>query len=67
MSSEADPFGSGTEPDLPDADCATGSEDFGLVGSPDMEARKWLQTYVAPSGGRVNAADVDGIGNSSAR
>src|SRR3954453_18423533 len=49
MSSEADRLASGTDPDLPDADCATASEDFGLVGSPDMKACKWLQAYVARS------------------
>src|ERR1043166_9063969 len=59
MSSAADCLASGTDPALPDADCATGSNDFGLVGSPDMDAHKWLQTYVAPRGWRVNPANAD--------
>jgi hypothetical protein len=40
MSSEADCLPSGTDPDLPDADCATASEDFGLFGSRDIKACK---------------------------
>src|ERR1051326_6000875 len=54
MSSAADVFASGTA--LPDADCAAGSALFGLVGSPDMGTRKWLQAYVLPPDARVNAA-----------
>src|ERR1051325_5496928 len=41
MSSAADCLASGTA--LPDEDCATASDDFGLGGSPDMEAHNWLQ------------------------
>src|SRR3954451_19543090 len=48
MSSEADVFASGTA--LPDADRAAGSVLSGLVGSPDMGTRKWLQAYVLPFG-----------------
>src|SRR6202022_3838526 len=43
MSSEADGFFSGNEPVLPDADFRaedTSVADFGLVGSPDISARK---------------------------
>src|SRR5271169_6187214 len=51
MSSEADGFASGNEPALPDA--AFGAEvtspaDFGLVGSPDISARKIMQALCAP-------------------
>src|ERR1044072_2676625 len=53
ISSEADVFASGTA--LPDADRAAGSAFSGVVGSPDMGTRKWLQAYVLPSGARVNA------------
>ena len=58
MSSEAEDF-SGTEPALPDPGRAverSRSEEFGLVGSPDMQACKWLQAYVALARWRVNAA-----------
>src|ERR1043166_7781852 len=55
MSSGADRFVSGTELALPDADCAAGLEVSDLVGSPDMDARKWLQTSVAPPRPHVNA------------
>src|ERR1700690_3211439 len=46
MSSAADGISCGNEPALPAAvlrraDVSTG--DFGLVGSPDIKARKWLQ------------------------
>jgi hypothetical protein len=61
MSSEADVFVSGNAPDLPDAgvDAAeTSPPDFGLVGSRDMLARKWLQAYVALLGERVNAPNL---------
>src|SRR4051812_6986735 len=54
MSSEAEVFVSGNAPDLPDA-AETSPPDFGLVGSRDMAARKWLQAYVALPGERVNA------------
>src|ERR1700710_467799 len=43
MSSDADALASGTEPALPDSDLdaeATSPADFGLVGSPDISARK---------------------------
>src|ERR1051325_3041996 len=53
MSSAADVFASGTA--LPDADSAAGLALVGLVGSPDMGTRKWLQAYVPPPDVRVNA------------
>src|SRR5580698_2552281 len=46
MSSDADGLASGTEPVLPDSALdaeATSPADFGLIGSLDMSARKWLQ------------------------
>src|SRR5258707_14432121 len=58
MSSEAEVFVSGNAPDLPDAgpdSAETSAPAFGLVGSRDMLAHKWLQAYVAPPGERVNA------------
>jgi hypothetical protein len=58
MSSEADGFVSGNAPDLPDAGVGaaeTSPSDFGLIGSRDMLARKWLQAYVALAGKSVNA------------
>src|SRR3981189_583945 len=58
MSSEAEVFVSGNAPCLPDAGvdgAETSPPDFGLVGSRDMLARKWLQAYVALPGERVNA------------
>src|ERR1700733_3908338 len=54
MSSDADGFVSGNDPFLPDLG-ETSLPDFGLVGSRDMKARKWLQAYVALAGERVNA------------
>jgi ABC-type transporter Mla subunit MlaD len=54
MSSDADGFVSGNDPFLPDAG-ETSLPDFGLVGSRDMQARKWLQAYVALASDRVNA------------
>src|SRR5260370_36244106 len=50
-SSEADGFFSGNASALPGADfCAadTSVADFGLVGSPDISARKWLQALCGP-------------------
>jgi hypothetical protein len=47
MSSEADGFASGNEPDLPDAAfwlADSSVADFGLVGSPDISARKLQQS-----------------------
>jgi hypothetical protein len=60
MSSAADGLDSGSEPDVFGADCAaaTSSADFGLVGSRDMSARKWLQAYVALLGKSVNAPNL---------
>jgi hypothetical protein len=59
MSSDADVFVSGNAPDLQDVDAAeTSSPDFGLVGSRDMLARKWLQAYVALAGKIVNAPNL---------
>jgi hypothetical protein len=61
MSSDADVFVSGKAPDLPDVGVGaaeTSPPDFGLVGSRDMPARKWLQAYVAPHGERVNTPDL---------
>jgi hypothetical protein len=49
MSSEADGVASGNEPALPDAavrPAETWSADFGLVGSPDMSARKLPQRFM---------------------
>src|ERR1700704_5874315 len=54
ISSDADGFVSGNEPALPDADfCAgeTSVADFGLVGSPDISARKLLQALCGPGPG----------------
>jgi hypothetical protein len=59
MSSDADAFASGNAPDLPDAGVGAAEAslpEFGLVGSRDMLARKWLQAYVALVGKGVNAA-----------
>jgi hypothetical protein len=61
MSSEADGFASGNEPVLPDASADTAEmspSGFGLVGSRDMFARKWLQAYVALVGESVNAPNL---------
>jgi hypothetical protein len=49
MSSEADGVASGSEPALPDAafwPADTSVADFGLVGSPDMSARKLLLRFM---------------------
>jgi hypothetical protein len=54
MSSDADGFVSGNDPFLPEVG-ETSLPDFGLVGSRDIKARKWLQAYVALVGERVNA------------
>jgi hypothetical protein len=59
MSSEADGFASGSEPDLPDVDLApadTSVVDFGLVGSPDISARKLLQALCGPGSGAGQCA-----------
>jgi hypothetical protein len=61
MSSAAEGFVSGKAPGLPDAGAGAAEAsppDFGLVGSRDMLARKWLQAYVALVAERVNAANL---------
>src|ERR1700712_1404919 len=60
MSSEADGFVSGTEPDLPDAgfDAAIASADFGLVGSRDMDCS---QVVASVCGARWRAGQCAGI------
>jgi hypothetical protein len=57
MSSEADGRASGNDPALPDSALPdTSLADFGLIGSPDMSARRWLQAYVEWERRAVNAA-----------
>jgi hypothetical protein len=62
MSSEADGFTSGNGAAFPDAAfcCAKSASlaDFGLVGSPDMRARKCCTLYVGRDGVAVNATDT---------
>src|ERR1700731_859044 len=49
ISSEAEGFVSGNEPALPDAAfCAGETSDLGLVGSPDISARKLQQVLCGP-------------------
>src|ERR1700688_3591318 len=59
MSSDADGFACGSEPALPDAAfCVadTSPGDFGLVGSPDISARKLQQALCGPGSGNGQCA-----------
>src|SRR5476649_524945 len=60
ISSDADGLASGSEPDLPDAVFPrpdTSVVDFGLVGSPDISARKWLQALCGLGSGAGQCAE----------
>src|SRR4030088_475765 len=66
MSSEPAGFASGTEPAFPDAFCAeeTSVADFGLVGSPDISARRLQQALCGQrmrSGQSTQTASLDSV------
>src|SRR6266481_6186416 len=59
MSSEADGLASGNAPVLPDSalrPAGTSVADFGLVGSPDINARQLLQPLCGPGSGHGQCA-----------
>src|SRR6202158_697126 len=61
MSSDADGFACGNEPDLPDAafwPADTSPADFDLVGSPDISARKLPQALCGPRSGNGQCASA---------